>query len=162
MDVSVLNLVMLAGKIEPRWTTDIDVLCCLMCIRREMDSSIFYGRLCVLPSIIVCTVHFLYRGNIVMPTLNMGSSDKTDSKDSYSYSCIVVDLKLFMLLMGIGFVPLSVSFFDLYSIVGLSIVMEIAGFSSTGFISPVPFFIYNKGNVYPFSLVEVLALVTAG
>ena len=80
--VCILNLVMLTSEIEPRWTTDIDVLYCLVCTRRDMDSSIFYSRLCVLPSIIVCTVHFLYRGNIVMPTLNMGSSDKTDSKDS--------------------------------------------------------------------------------
>ncbi len=67
-----------------------------------------------------------------------------------------------MLLMGIGLVPLIVSFLDLNSIIGLSIVMENAGFSSTGSISPVPFFIYNKSNVYPFSLVEVLALVGTG
>ncbi len=67
-----------------------------------------------------------------------------------------------MLLMGISLVPLIVSFLDLNSIIGLSIVMEKAGFSSTGSISPVPFFIYNKSNVYPFSLVEVLALVGTG
>ena len=67
-----------------------------------------------------------------------------------------------MLPMGISLVPLIVGFFDLNGIVRFSIMMEMAGFSSTGSISPVPFFIYNKGNVYPFSLVEVLALVGAG
>ena len=127
-----------------------------------MDSSIFNSRLCVLPLVLMCEVHFVYPGNIVMPTLNMGSSDETDSKNSYSYSCIVVDLKLFMLLMGIGLVPLIINFFDLYSIVGLSIVMEIAGFSSTGFISPVPFFINDKGNVYPFRFEQVFTLIIPG
>ena len=67
-----------------------------------------------------------------------------------------------MLLMGISLVPLIVGFFDLNSIVRFSIMMEMAGFSSTGIISPVPFFIYNKSNVNSFSLVEVLALVGAG
>ena len=66
-----------------------------------------------------------------------------------------------MLPMGISLVPLIVGFFDLNSIVRFSIMMEMAGFSSTGIISPVPLFTYDKSNVHSFSLVEVLALVGA-
>ena len=97
--------------------------------------------------------------NIVMHILDMGSSNDEDSKNSYSYNCIVVNLELFMLLVGIGFVTLIVNLFDLDSIVGLSIVVIIAGSSSAGFVSPVSFFINNKGNVYPFGLKPVFTFV---
>ncbi len=80
--VCILNLVMLTGEIEPRWTTDIGVLCCFLDGRRVMERSIFYSRVFVLPTAVVCTVHILYPSNIVMSTLNMGSSYKTDSKYS--------------------------------------------------------------------------------
>ena len=127
-----------------------------------MDSSILHGKLYVLPLGLVCMEHFLPHDNIVMHILDMGSSNDEDSKNSYSYNCIVVNLELFMLLVSIGFVTLIIHLFDLDIIVGLSIVMEITGFCSTGFISPVPFFINDKGNVYPFSFVKVLALVMTG
>ena len=127
-----------------------------------MGSSILHGKLYVLPLGLVCLEHFLPHDNIVMHILDMGSSNDEDSKNSYSYNCIVVDLELFMLLVSISFVLFIISFFDLYSIIGLSIVMEMAGFSSTGFVSPVPFFINDKGNVYPFSFVKVLTLIIPG
>ncbi len=73
---------MLVNRIEPRWTTDIGILCCFLDNRRVMERAIFHSRVFVLPSVVVCTVHILYPSNIVMSTLNMCSTYKTDSKDS--------------------------------------------------------------------------------
>ena len=99
-------------------------------------------------------------GNIIVNVLDISSTNDKNSKDSDSYTCIIVNLKLFMLIMCIGFEALVIHLLNLYSIIKLSIVVVDAGSSSAAFISPVSFVIDSKGNVYPLCFESVFQFIT--
>ena len=96
--------------------------------------------------------------NIVVNVLGMCSSNDDNSKHSDCYTCIVINLELFMLIMCIGFETLIIHLLDLDSIIRLSVVVVKAGSSSAAFVSPVSF-INDKGDVYPFGFKQVFKFV---
>ena len=117
------------------------------------------GKISMLLPRAVCMKYFMSHGNVIMDILNMSSTNDEDGKDSDGYGCIIVHLKVFVLVMCIGFEALMIHFLYFDGIIWPSIVIIDAGSSSAAFVSPMSFIINNKGNVYPFGFEPVFQFI---